>query len=107
LNTAVLLRHRNVFAAIVIAQLCDLLTFLPAIGRVGIQAEQNPIARVLYGAVGAAGPSALKLVAVAAVLLLLWRVVDRFPRFWGPPALVAFGLGLLGTWSNITFGLMR
>ncbi len=98
---------RYLLAVVAIAQLCDLLTFLPAVGRVGIGAEQNPLARFLYTVLGAAGPAALKIVVVIALLALLARVVRRYPRFWAPPVVLAVALGALGTWSNVVFGLAR
>jgi len=98
---------RYLLAVVAVAQLCDLLTFLPAVGRVGIGAEQNPLARYLYQALGAAGPAALKLLVVVALLTLLARVVQRYPRFWAPPVVLAVALGVLGTWSNVVFGLAR
>ena len=98
---------RYLLAIVAIAQLCDLLTFLPAVGRVGIGAEQNPLARYLYEVLGAAGPAALKVTVVVALLVLLTRVVRRYPRFWAPPVVLAVALGVLGTWSNVVFGLAR
>lgn len=107
MNAAILRRHRFLIAAIVIAQLCDLVTFLPAISRVGIGAESNPLARYLFTTMGMAGPIALKLTAIAVVILVLWRVAARFPRYSLPPTLLAVGIGLIGAWSNIAFGLLR
>jgi hypothetical protein len=98
---------RYLLAIVAIAQLCDLLTFLPAVGRVGIGAEQNPLARYLYELLGAAGPAALKVAVVVALLALLTRVVQRYPRLWAPPVVLAVALGALGTWSNVVFGLAR
>jgi hypothetical protein len=98
---------RYLLAVVAIAQLCDLLTFLPAVGRVGIGAEQNPLARYLYEALGAAGPAALKVAVVVTLLALLTRVVRRYPRFWAPPVGLALALGVVGTWSNVVFGLTR
>ncbi len=105
--TAARPRARYLLAVVAIAQLCDLLTFLPAVGRVGIGAEQNPLARSLYMVLGAAGPATLKIVVVIALLALLTRVVRRYPRFWAPPVVLAVALGALGTWSNVVFGLAR
>jgi hypothetical protein len=98
---------RYLLAIVAIAQLCDLLTFVPAVGRVGIGAEQNPLARYLYEVLGAAGPAALKVTVVVALLALLTRVMRRYPRFWAPPVVLAVALGVLGTWSNVVFGLAR
>jgi len=98
-------RTRWLFLAVIVTQLADLATFLPAVARVGIGAEQNPIARTLFMTLGAAGPIVLKIGATALVLILLWRVADRFPAFAGRSTLVAVLLGLLGAWSNVRFGL--
>jgi uncharacterized membrane protein len=98
---------RYLLALVAVAQLCDLATFVPAVGRVGIGAEQNPLARYLYEVLGAAGPAALKVTVVIALLALLARVVQRYPRYWAPPVVLAVALGLLGTWSNVVFGLAR
>ena len=98
---------RYLLAIVAVAQSCDLVTFLPAVGRVGIGAEQNPLARYLYQVLGAAGPAALKVVVVVALLGLLLRVLRRYPRFWAPPVVLAVALGALGTWSNVVFGLAR
>jgi hypothetical protein len=98
---------RYLLAVVAVAQLCDLLTFVPAVGRVGIGAEQNPLARYLYEVLGAAGPAALKVTVVVALLALLTRVVRRYPRLWAPPVVLAVALGVLGTWSNVVFGLAR
>jgi threonine/homoserine efflux transporter RhtA len=98
-------RTRWLFLAVIVTQVADLATFLPAIARVGIGAEQNPIARTMFMTLGAAGPIVLKIGATGVVLILLWRVADRFPAFAGRSTLVAVLLGILGAWSNVTFGL--
>jgi arginine exporter protein ArgO len=100
-------RARYLLAMVAVAQLCDLLTFVPAVGRVGIAAEQNPLARYLYEVLGAAGPAALKVMVVIALLTLLGRVLQRYPRYWAPPVALAVALGFVGAWSNIAFGLVR
>ncbi|MFI5262634.1 MAG: hypothetical protein ACHQZR_08785 [Candidatus Limnocylindrales bacterium] len=100
-------RARYLFAIVAVAQLCDLLTFVPAVGRVGIGAEQNPLARYLYEVLGAAGPAALKVTVVVLLLGLLARVMRRYPRYWAPPVVLAVALGVVGTWSNVVFGLAR
>ena len=100
------LRHQRLLLIVIVAQLADLLTFVPAVSRVGIGAEQNPIVRTLFVAMGAAGPAALKVCAIVAVVALLYRVAVRYPNLAGRSCMVAVGLGLLGTWSNIAFGLV-
>ena len=45
-------RYIAVFVAVAAAQLLDLATFIPAVARVGIGAESNPVARALYGLIG-------------------------------------------------------
>ncbi len=102
-----LVEYRRLFLFVVVAQAADLVTFLAAIARVGIHAEQNPVARGLFGSLGSAGPAAYKVVAIGLILLVLWRIAIRFPRYAGRSATLAVALGLLGAWSNATFGLTR
>lgn len=45
----------NRYVAVAVAQLLDLATFVPAIARVGIGAESNPLARTLHLSVGPLG----------------------------------------------------
>ena len=101
--------HRTVvlFAAVAIAQLLDLVTFLPAVARVGIEAESNPLASVLYRSLGPLGPAALKAAALAVMIAALIRVVQRFPMFAIPSAALVVGIGLFGAASNVLFGLLR
>jgi hypothetical protein len=103
---AVAPRTRWLFLAVILAQIADLATFLPAIGRVGIGAEQNPIVRTMFVTLGAAGPIILKIGSTGLVLILLWRVAVRFPAFTGRSTLVAVLIGLVGAWSNVKFGLV-
>jgi hypothetical protein len=100
-------RYATVFAAAAAAQLLDLATFVPAVARVGIGAESNPLARTLYLSVGPLGPAALKAAAIAMMLLVLVRVVKRFPAYTVPSAALVAGIGLLGAASNLLFGLLR
>ena len=95
------------YVAVVAVQLLDLLTFIPAVAKVGIGAESNPLARTLYHAVGAFGPAGLKVAAIAIMILGLSHVVRRFPNLVWPTAAVVFTIGLIGAGSNIVFGLMR
>lgn len=106
-TVSTLLERRRLFLIVIVAQAADLITFLAAIGRVGIHAEQNPVARGLFGSLGSAGPAAYKLVAIGLIVLVLWRIAIRFPGYAGRSAVLAIGLGLLGAWSNIAFGLAR
>jgi threonine/homoserine efflux transporter RhtA len=92
---------------VVVAQLLDLATFVPAVARVGIHAESNPFARTLYELAGPLGPAALKAAAIAIMLLALVRVARRFPRRVVPSAAVIAGIGLFGATSNLVFGLLR
>jgi hypothetical protein len=94
-------------AAVASAQLLDLVTFVPAVARVGIGAESNPLARSLYTLEGPLGPALLKAAAVAFMLLVILRVERRFPSFALPSAAVLIGIGLLGAASNLMFGLLH
>ena len=99
--------YATVFAAAAVAQLLDLATFIPAVSRVGIGAESNPLARTLYTSVGPLGPAAMKAAAIALMLLVLMRVVKRFPAYTLPSAALVAGIGLFGAASNLLFGLLR
>lgn len=99
--------HAAAFAVVVVAQLLDLATFVPAVARVGIGAESNPFARTLYQSAGPLGPAALKATAVAIMLLALVRVARRFPTRLVASAAILVGIGLAGTASNVLFGLLR
>jgi len=100
-------RYAAVFAAVAAAQLLDLATFVPAVARVGIGAESNPVARTLYLTAGPLGPVALKAAAIAIMLLALARVGRRFPTYTLPSAALVVGLGLFGAASNLLFGLLH
>jgi hypothetical protein len=99
-------RYLAVFAAVVAAQLLDLATFLPAVARVGIGAESNPLARMLYQVVGPWGPAFLKAIAITIMLFALARIVRRFPRLTVPSGVLVVMIGLLGAGSNLAFGLL-
>jgi threonine/homoserine efflux transporter RhtA len=100
-------RYIAVFAAVAVAQLLDLATFIPAVARVGIGAESNPLARTLYELVGPWGPALLKAAVITIILLALLRVVRRFPTYVLPSGVLAVGIGLLGAASNLLFGLLN
>ena len=91
---------------VVLAQVADLVTFIVAVGRTGIEAEQNILARALFIRFGDAGPALLKVAAVVTLVLLVRRVALRFPRLAAPAAGLAIGLGILGFASNVIFGLL-
>jgi len=95
------------FLAVAAAQLLDLATFVPAVARVGIGAESNPLARSLYVLDGPVGPALLKTAAVALMLLALLRIERRFPALAIPSAALLIGIGLFGAASNLLFGLLR
>jgi hypothetical protein len=100
-------RYAAVLAAVAVAQLLDLVTFLPAVARVGIGAESNPLTRMLYLSAGPWGPAALKVAAISIMLVGLVRVMRRFPTYVVPSAALVLGIGVLGAASNIAFGLLR
>ncbi len=100
-------RYPTMFVVVAVGQFLDLATFLPAVARVGIEAESNPLARTLYLSVGPWGPAALKVAAVAIMLLALVRVGRRFPTYALPSAALVLGIGLFGATSNLLFGLLR
>ncbi len=100
-------RYPAMFAVVVVAQLLDLATFVPAVARAGIGAESNPLARALYLSAGPIGPAALKVGAIAIMLLVLMRILRRFPRYSLPPSALLVAIGLAGAGSNLVFGLLR
>jgi hypothetical protein len=100
-------RYPAMLVMVAVAQLLDLATFVPAVARVGIGAESNPLARTLYLSAGPLGPMALKAAAIAILLLALMRVVRRFPTYALPSAALLVGVGLFGAGSNLLFGLLR
>ena len=100
-------RYSAALAAVAVAQLLDLATFIPAVARVGIGAESNPLARTLYLSMGPLGPAVLKAAAVAFILVGLMRVVRRFPSYALPSAALVIVIGLFGAASNVHFGLLR
>lgn len=91
---------------VILSQIGDLLTFIAAVGRIGIQSEQNLLARELFLRAGEVGPVLLKAAAVIVLVLLVRRVGQRFPAYAAPAAWLAIGVGLLGLGSNIVFGLL-
>jgi hypothetical protein len=93
-------------AGVVLAQAADLATFMAAIGRTGIGAESNILARALYLRFGDAGPVMLKLAAVLTLVLLVRRVSARYPRLTAPAAGLAIAIGIAGLASNVIFGLL-
>ena len=99
-------RYLALLAVVVVAQLLDLLTFVPAVARVGIGAESNPLAQVLYLAAGPLGPALLKAGAIVVMLLALHRVLRRFPRYALGSAALLVAIGLAGAASNVV-GLIR
>ena len=100
-------RYAALLLAVALAQMLDLLTFVPAVARVGIGAESNPLAQFLYLSAGPMGPAALKVGAVAVMLLAMLRVVRRFPRYALPSAALLVAIGLAGASSNLFNGLVH
>ncbi len=92
---------------VAITPLLDLATFLPAVARVGIHQESNPLARELFLLHGPAGLAALKIAAIGIMLLALWRVGRRFPSFLLPTAVIVVAVESVGIASNVVFGLLR
>jgi hypothetical protein len=100
-------RYAAVFAVVATVELLDLATFIPAVGRMGVGAEDNPLARALYLLAGPLGPAALKVAAIAIILLALARLVRRFPKMVLPSAALASAIGLFGVASNVAVTLLR
>ena len=100
-------RNGLLFVTVAVAQILDLVTFIPAVARVGIGAESNPLARTLYQSAGPLGPAALKAAAVSILLLALLRVARRFPAFTVPSGALIVAIGLFGAGSNLLFGVLH
>jgi len=87
-------------ALVAAAMLADLLTFAAVIETVGIGAELNPIMAAGFTQGGIAIVAALKLAALAAIVLLVARV--RRPRLRVLAAGIAIVVGVTGAASNVT-----
>jgi hypothetical protein len=99
-------RYVVLLGLVILAQLFDLLTFVPAVARVGIEAESNPLAQVLYLSVGPLGPALLKVGAILVMVLAMRRVLRRFPGYAAGSAALLVAIGLAGAASNVA-GLIR
>ena len=86
---------------VILSQLGDLVTFMAAVGRLGIQAETNLLARELFLRVGEFGPVLLKAAALIVIVLLVRRIAQRFPAYAAPAAWLAISVGLVGLGSNV------
>ena len=100
----------TVLLAMVAAQLFDLGTFMTMIGRLGPQAEGNPIVAGLLseGGMGAILAAKLALIVLigATTVVLAARGDGRARRAWTILTGCAIVAGLFGGWSNaITIGL--
>ena len=82
------------------AMLADLITFAAVIETVGIGQEQNPVMAQGYSLGGIVIVAALKLTALAAIVLLVARV--RRPRLRVLAAGIAIVVGVTGAASNVT-----
>jgi hypothetical protein len=82
------------------AMLADLLTFAAVIETVGIGAELNPVMASGYTQGGILIVAALKLAALAAIVLLVARV--RRPRLRHLAASIGIVVGVTGAASNVT-----
>jgi hypothetical protein len=105
-QTAILRQHWQLFTVVVIAQLCDLATFLMGIARVGIGAESNALVRNLYVHMGAGGPVLLKVLTLGAVLPLLFVVAARWPSRILVPVLLAVIVSMIGVYGNVSNALV-
>jgi hypothetical protein len=90
-------------ALVAIAMLADLATFALVVPLVGIGAELNPVMASGYAQGGLLVVAALKLAALAAIVLLVARV--RRPRLRVLAAGIAIVVGLVGTLGNATAAL--
>jgi hypothetical protein len=84
---------------VALAMLADLITFAAVIETVGIGAELNPVMAAGYSQAGILAVAALKLAALAAIVLLVARVRTRRLRVLA--AGIAIVVGLTGAASNV------
>ena len=87
-------------ALVAAAMLADLLTFALVVPLVGIGAELNPVMASGYTQGGIVIVAALKLAALAAIVLLVARV--RIRRLRVLAAGIAIVVGVTGAASNVT-----
>ena len=98
------LRLRTLLAAVLTAQLLDLLTYELMIERLGDGAELNLIVRLAYQRFGVTGPIGLKLALIAFVCFVVWlltRSVPPHPRAALILSALAVVFGLVGAIYNI------
>lgn len=86
-------------AAIVLAHLADLVTFLAAASVLPIEGEGNPLARYAYSHAGPWGVVALKVAGIALVLWVLNGVADSTGKSIAVGVIAA--MGLLGAATNL------
>lgn len=89
---------------IILAQWCDLSTFLAAVSVHGIGGESNPLMRLAYVRAGLWGVAGMKLVATALILLCIAGLRPAW-RPWAVGAVV--GLALLGSAVNVLAVVLR
>lgn len=82
-------------------QVCDLVTFLPAVLLWGIQGESNPLMSWAYQQSGPLGMTGVKLIGIA-VLWACYSALESMNSRLTTLALLLIGIiGLLGTMTNI------
>ncbi len=85
---------------VVLAQAADGITLALGVPIVGIQAEQNPLARAAYAVGGIEATLALKALLVFAMLAVI-SVFGRTPNQRRFLAAIAGGMGLFGAAANV------
>ena len=108
MRSTVLQQHRYLFAAVIAAQVADVATLLIGLTRVSIHAEQNPLVRGLYISMGPAGPIAMKVFTLLAIVPMMWWLAEKNPGRGRilPAAVIAIAVGLFGVWANVTYGIL-
>ncbi len=92
---------RLVLLGLVVAQLADAATFRVAVEAVGIGAEANPFAHMLFDTGGADAVVGMKGIIVASYAVLLAALAERFPRLLVFGGATATSAGLLGVATNL------
>lgn len=92
--------------AILAAHAADLLTFVLAVGLLGVpvQRELNPTMTAAYAVAGLVGVGIWKAALAGALLLLIRRITTKPRR---PGVLFSYALGLVGAASNVVAALVR
>jgi hypothetical protein len=89
-----------ILLGMLIAQLADAITFAIGINRLGIDAEANAWAAMVFHSAGLDGVLMAKAAAIVVIIGLLVLAAHRFPRLLFLGGAAATSVGLLGFAAN-------